>query len=296
MDKTSWLRKGSVWIRETDSAALLNPQPPTSFLADFDYSLNPLAGCPFACADCYVPGLGNVKFRRDLLPDGQATNTPAAWGNWIEVRVRALEVLQHALNRGKLNGAVLFMSPLSDVYWPGENDYRITRGILEMLAQQPVFDWLLISTRSDLVCRDIDVLQQLGSKVEVGFSVPTDREDVKAVFGRRNPSIHRRFAAAQQLMKAGVPSRVHVAPLQPYTADFAARLTDAAHWVWIDWHAHFEVKFAALYKDHGWSPSTPADAERLAVRISRHMSADRVRVGQAHFADRWDSIQRESEK
>src|SRR4051794_36313797 len=65
-----WTRRGSTWIRESKSSALLTPQPPTSFLSDFDFSVNPYAGCPFACADCYVPALPSVKFRRELLPDG----------------------------------------------------------------------------------------------------------------------------------------------------------------------------------------------------------------------------------
>src|SRR5205085_202245 len=98
-------------------------------------------------------------------------------------------LLRRALERGELNGARMFLSPLSDCYWPGEREYRLTRRLLELLAQQPVWDWLLISTRSKLVCRDIDIFQELGDQVEVGISIPTDDEAVKAVLQRQNPSI-----------------------------------------------------------------------------------------------------------
>lgn len=285
---TEWVRKGSIWIRETDSTALLAPQKSSSFLADFEFSVNHLSGCPFGCAACYVKALGSVKFRRDRLPDGQATSAVDAWGKWVEVRTRSVEILAKALDRGKLDGARLFMTPVSDCYWPGERNYELTRRMLELLAQRQVFDWLLISTRSKLILRDLDVLQQLGNKVEVGISIPTDREDVKRVLQPQNPSIEFRFEAAQRLMRAGIPTRIHVAPLeQPYTQDFPARLAEAAHWVWIDWHYHLEAGFEPIYAANGWKLSTPADAQAFADRLQARMGSARVRVGQPYFANRW---------
>ncbi|MBI3967791.1 MAG: radical SAM protein [Chloroflexi bacterium] len=282
---TEWTHRGGVWVRETDSTALLNAQTPGSFLADFDYSLNPLAGCPFACPDCYVPSLASTRFRRERLPDGRETSSRAAWGSWIEVRIHSVDVLRRALERGYLDGKRLFLSPLADVYWPGERVYRLTRRLLELLAQQPRFEWLLISTRSDLVGRDLDVLQQLGARVEVGVSVPTDRDDVRAVLGRHNLPVERRLQALRRLEEHGIPTRVHVAPLQPHTPDFAARLADCAHWVWIDWH-QYTPGFAPLLSANGWSASTPVQARRLADRIAQLVGPERVGLGQPAFAKR----------
>ena len=157
------------------------------------------------------------------------------------------------------------MSPLSDVYWPAERTYQLTRRLLQILVDNPVFDWLLISTRSDLVRRDIDLFHGLGSKVEIGITIPTDREDVKAAFGRRNPALDRRFAAARSLMAAGVSTRIHVAPLQPHTATFVERLTDAAHWIWLDWHTHPGAGFGQAYAQLGWQTSNPEDVDSSAT-------------------------------
>lgn len=283
---TEWERRGGTWVRFTDSTAVLTRQTPGSFLADFDYSVNPLGGCSFACAHCYVPALGSVRFRHDLLPDGGAMNSRSAWGRWVEVRTPSERVVQRALERGTLDGARLFMSPLADVYWGGEAQVRQTRALLTRFAERPQFDWLLISTRSPLVIRDIDLLQQLGDKVEVGISIPTDRADVAAVTGRRNASIARRFAAARTLRDAGIATRIHVAPLEPHSEAFVDRLADAAHWVWVDFHI-YTSGYVATYVDHGWAPSTPADAESFAAALRLRMGSDHVRVGQAHFADRW---------
>jgi DNA repair photolyase len=289
---TTWVKKGAVWQRETESTALLAPQSPTSFLADFDYSVNPVAGCPFSCADCYVPALPAVKFRRDRLPTGQPTNTVAAWGRWVEVRTRSAAVLRQALDRGKLDGARLFMSPVADVYWPGEREHRLTRALLEAFVERPVFAWLLISTRSRLVCRDIDLLRRLGHQVEVGISIPTDHQDVTAVVGRQNPALAHRLQAARELVAAGIPTRIHVAPLQPHTATFAARLTEAAHWIWLDWHAHPEAGFPAVYAAHGWRPSSPQDVAAFAEQLGDRMHPARVRMGRPHFADHWEAVRR----
>lgn len=215
MRTTSWVKKGAVWQWETDSTALLTPQTPTSFLADFDYSVNPLAGYPFSCDDCYVPALPTVQFRRDVLPDGQRTSTAATWGSWVEVRTRSVGVLRHAIDQGKLDGATLFMSPVSDVYWPGEREHRLTQ----------------------------------------------------ALFSRQNPSLAQRFRAAHELVASGIPTRIHVAPLQPHTSAFAERLADAAHWIWLDWHIHPEAGFPALYAAHGWHPSSPEDVAAFAEQL-----------------------------
>lgn len=285
-----WTRRGGVWVRETESQSLLVPQTRTSFLRDFHYSVNPLAGCPFACRDCYVADLGAVRFRRERLPDGSVTNAAAAWGRWVEVRVRSADVLHRALRRGTLYGARLFMSPLSDVYWPGEREEGLTCRLLQLLAEHPVFDWLLLSTRSDLVTRDADVLRHLGDRVEVGVSVPSDREDVKRALAPRHPSIACRFDAVRTLAASGIPTRVHVAPLAPHTPDFPARLADVAPWIWLDWHAHHAIGYGEAFVARGWRPSTPDDVARFADGLRARMGDARVRVGQPHFADRWAAI------
>ena len=86
-----------MWARASDSDALLSPQSPRSFLRDFTYGLNPLRGCPFGCRDCYVQDLYPVVTSRDVLPDGQETRSPAAWGAWVEERRRAPATLAKAL-------------------------------------------------------------------------------------------------------------------------------------------------------------------------------------------------------
>src|SRR5258708_3090619 len=144
---TSWVHRGAIWTRESDSTAVLTRQKPTSFLPDFDYSITPFPGCPFGCEGCYVKAF--LGFRRELLPNGKMLSDKDAWGSWVERRVRSEEILRRALDEGKLDGARLFLTPTSDAY-AGNEEHRITRQLLKVLAERPVQDWLLINTRSQL--------------------------------------------------------------------------------------------------------------------------------------------------
>ncbi|MGI8553970.1 MAG: radical SAM protein [Dehalococcoidia bacterium] len=272
-------------MRETDSVALLTQQPPASFLAQagFTFSVNPLSGCFYGCRDCYVPDLPVVKFRRGALPNGRSTSAGSTWGAWVEVRTRAPEVLELALRRGQLAAATLFLSPVTDVYWPGERRYRLTRQLLpRFLAHRGAWGYLLISTRSQHILDDLDLLAALGDKLEVAISIPSDRPDVLRILGTRNPSVATRLWAARRLLQAGIPTRISVAPLQPHTPQFVDLLAESGATVWVDWSQHTSC-FASVYQEHGWSIPSRAAVEAFAAQLRSRVGDSRVRVGTAQF-------------
>src|SRR5947209_17413825 len=181
-------------VTAVESSTLLVPQKPTSFIADFDFSINPYSGCAFACAGCYVP---------DLLFG--AAEQKGGWGSYVEARVRAVEVLRR--QGGKLAGKTFFMSPVSDVYQPAERRFRLTRRLLELLRHVD-FEWGLLSTRSPLILEDVDLLRTFGGRIEVGISVPSDLEEVRRRLDPKNPPLAARLRAARLLKEAGVPVRL----------------------------------------------------------------------------------------
>lgn len=255
------------------STAVLVRQRPTGFLRAFDWSLNPYSGCAFQCGGCYVP---------DLL-HGRAERL-GGWGSYVEARVRSAEILRR--QAGKLTGATLFISPVSDVYQPAERRYRLTRLLLEELTRIP-FDWSLISTRSPLILRDLDLLQALGSRVEVGISLPTDREDVRRKMDPKNPPVSARLETCRALREAGVRVRLHVAPMQPHTDDFPRLAGEVADWVWIDYPCHLRVVRPAYAAGDipEWVGREPV--ERAADRWRAVLGERRVGVGQEAFSRRW---------
>ncbi len=260
-------------VYTTSSSAILVRQKPSGFLRDFDFSLNPYSGCAFQCGGCYVP---------DLLC-GRAERL-GGWGSYVEVRDRAAEVVRKATPR--LTGATFFMSPVSDVYQPAERRFRLSRAVLEALHKIP-FEWGLLSTRSPLILEDLELIRTFGARLEVGISLPTDREDLRRKLDPKNPPVAVRLKAARQLREAGVAVRLHVAPLQPHSEDFPRLAGEAADWVWIDHPCHPRV-VRPVYREHGLEEClSPMWVARQVERWRRELGEERVGYGLADFARRW---------
>lgn len=254
------------------STVLLVRQKASSFIRDFDWSINPYSGCAFACGGCYVP---------DLLV-GRAERL-GGWGSYVEARVKSLEVLRRSADR--LRGATFFMSPVTDVYQPAERRFRLTRALLEELRGID-FEWGLLSTRSPLVLEDLDLLREFGARIEVGISLPTDLEEVRRRLDPKNPPVNARLEACRRLREAGVPVRLHVAPMQPHSDDFPRIAGEAADWVWIDHPCHLRV-IRPVYEEHGLEDwLSPEAAVRATERWRAVLGEERVGYGQPDFARR----------
>lgn len=190
---------------------LLNPA--TGYLTGFSHTLNPYAGCAFACSYCYVREMPVAKFRSE------------PWGTWVDVKQSAAALLEKELARAKRQGPVtIFMSSSTDPYQPTEYRAELTRSLLAVMAAGDAPDFVLVQTRSPLVTRDIDLLRQLGSRVRVSLTVETDLEAVRKAFTPAAPPLAARLRALASLVQAGVPAQACVAPVLPGSERFAATL------------------------------------------------------------------------
>jgi hypothetical protein len=261
-------------VIESESTALLTPQSAGSFVRDFDFTLNPYGGCAFGCTYCYVPAV--LRGRAERL---------GGWGSYVEVRHNAPAVL--ARRRHMLVGRSFFCASATDPWQPAEKRYSITRRLLGVLADVP-FRFGLFSTRSPLVLRDLDLLMAMAGRIEVGISLPTDREDIRRVFEPRNPPVAARLDAARRLRDAGLTVRLHVAPALPATVDFPALAAGVADWVWLDWPAHFRPGWTQQYRDLGLEEwLRPPRIEQEAERWRQALGAERVKLGRDWFAHRF---------
>ncbi|MCS7459036.1 radical SAM protein [Paenibacillus doosanensis] len=199
---------------------LLNPA--SGYLTGYSHTLNPYAGCAFACSYCYVREMPVAKFRRE------------PWGSWIDVKEGAAAILLKELAKAKRKGPVtIFMSSSTDPYQPAEHRERLTRSLLEAMTDEPP-DFVLVQTRSPLVTRDIDLLQQLGGRVRVSMTVETDLEPVRRAFTPAAPPIAARLSALKRLAAAGIDAQAAVSPVLPSSERFAERLAEAVGRVCID--------------------------------------------------------------
>lgn len=132
------------------------------------------------------------------------------WGEFVDIKVNAPQLLERELKRAK-RGTVC-LSSVTDPYQPLEEKYKLTRACLEMLLQyQFPID---ILTKSPLVVRDIDLLKKF-EDIEVGLTITTDDESIRKMFEPRSPSITSRIEALKEIHKSGIPTYGFIAPMLP---------------------------------------------------------------------------------
>jgi len=138
----------------------------------YDYCINPYVGCAHGCRYCYASFMKRV------------TSHLEPWGEFVDVKVNAPEVLRRQLRRAR-KGSIL-IGTVTDPYQPAEKHYRITRGCLEALLEYQFS--VNILTRSSLLARDIDLFKRFYD-ISVGLSITTDREDIRRIFEPTSHSI-----------------------------------------------------------------------------------------------------------
>ena len=180
----------------------------------FRWSINPYRGCFHQCVFCYAR-----KTHWFLDEDGVDR-----WGSRIFVKVNAPAVVRSELSKRSWKHEYVAIGTVTDPYQPLEGRYRLTRGILEALRdyQTPAG----IITRSPLVVRDIDVLQQLARTAGAGVSISIATLD-PAVAREIEPTVApppQRLRAVRLLAEAGIDVSVALAPIIPHITDDAANI------------------------------------------------------------------------
>jgi len=107
--------------------------------------------------------------------------------------------------------AIIEMSSSSDPYPPVEEDLRLTRKTLELFAKYPVR--VLITTKSNIVVRDIDLLSKIPSAVMI--TITTLDENIAKLIEPGAPSPSTRLKAIRDLSASGVPVGVRIDPVIP---------------------------------------------------------------------------------
>lgn len=186
----------------------------------FSQSINPYRGCEHGCAYCYArPTHAYLN-----LSPGLDFETR------LFAKVNAAELLRAELARPRYACEIIALGANTDPYQPIEREYRITRQVVEVLAEcnHP----LGIVTKNALVERDIDLLAPMAPKNLVNVFISLNNLD-HAIARRLEPRCSapaRRLEAIRRLAAAGIPVGVIVAPVIPFlTDDQIERVLEAAY-------------------------------------------------------------------
>jgi DNA repair photolyase len=204
-EKSASELKTEVAIERARSILSTNESPDVGF----DRSINPYRGCEHGCVYCYArPSHAYLE-----LSPGLDFETK------LFAKTNAAELLRETLAKPGYVPQPIALGANTDCYQPIERKFKITRQILEILAEceHPV----TLVTKSALVERDLDLLGPMAGKnlVKVFVSIGTLDRELARKLEPRAASPQRRLDILKNLSKSGVPCGVMVAALIPALND-----------------------------------------------------------------------------
>jgi DNA repair photolyase len=172
----------------------------------FDLSVNPYRGCEHGCVYCFARPTHSYL---NLSP-GLDFETR------IFAKVNAAERLREALASPRYRPAMLNLGSATDAYQPVERRLRITRSVIEVLAEcRHPFS---LVTKSSGIERDLDLVAPMAAErlVAVYLSITSLDPALARILEPRAAAPHRRLRTVQALARAGVPVGVSVSPVIPF--------------------------------------------------------------------------------
>lgn len=199
-------------IQEIDAKGILTK----SNLPVSDYSVNPYVGCEHGCKYCYASFMKRFS------------NHPEPWGEFVDVK--HWPEIKHP---EKYAGKELFIGSVTDPYQPLEEVYGRTRALLKQMKGSDCK--ISIATRSDLVLRDLDLIQSFPN-ARVSWSINTLDEAFRADMDTA-VGIERRLAAMKAFHDAGVRTTCFISPIFPGLTDVVAiirRVKEQCNLIWLE--------------------------------------------------------------
>jgi DNA repair photolyase len=184
----------------------------------FPWTINPYRGCEFGCRYCYA------RYTHEYMEiDG------GEFERKIYVKRDAAGVVDRDLAEQHAPGEHIAIGTATDPYQPAERDFGVTRSLLERLALRQGLS-LSITTKSDQIVRDIDLLKKIAARsdLQINFSVTTLRAGLARLLEPRAPRPDLRLAALQKLREAGLAAGVFAMPILPGLTDSEAELDKLA--------------------------------------------------------------------
>ncbi len=175
----------------------------------FQWTINPYRGCEFACRYCYARATHEFLELHD----------PRDFETKIYAKDFQTAAFAQELGKVGLHESIA-IGTATDPYQPAERRYGLTRRILEVFARRTGYQ-LSITTKSDLVARDLDVLLEIRQRnsLSINMTVTTLDATLARALEPMAPRPDLRMAAVERLASHGIHVGVFVSPLMPRIND-----------------------------------------------------------------------------
>ena len=189
-------------IKEVQVKGILNPVKQPDDWFGLKYNMNLYRGCQHRCIYCDSRSrcYQIEHFDRDVI-----------------VKVNAVDLLREQLPRKRVRGTIGTGS-MNDPYMPIEKQYNLTGRALALIAENrfPVH----VLTKSDLVLRDIDILEEISQVfAAVSFTITAACDELGKKVEPGAPEVSRRLAAMRRLADRGIHTGVLLMPVLPFIED-----------------------------------------------------------------------------
>ncbi len=172
----------------------------------FGWDLNIYRGCSHACSYCYA-----IYSHQYLNSDGFYDD--------IFVKTNIVEHLEKELSSPSWKREVVNIGGVTDSYQKAEETYRFMPHILKLLIKYRTP--AIISTKSTLVLRDFDLIDELSriTYINIAATITTMDETVRKKIEPGGAPSAERFAMLKEFRKTNASIGLHVMPIIPYITD-----------------------------------------------------------------------------
>ncbi|WPC39626.1 SPL family radical SAM protein [Clostridium sp. JS66] len=188
-------------VREINAKSILVTSKNPSSWFGVKYTMNIYRGCQHGCIYC----------------DSRSECYQIQNFDDIDVKINAVELLKKELVRKRIKGTI-GTGAMSDPYIPIEKKYRLTQKSLQVIADNhyPVH----ITTKSNIILRDIDILQQINNiYAQVAITITTYDDSLSQKIEPRAPVSSDRFKALGILSSLGIHAGITLMPILPFIED-----------------------------------------------------------------------------
>jgi DNA repair photolyase len=171
----------------------------------YGWDLNIYRGCSHRCKYCYAiyshEFLGETDFSK------------------VYVKTNIVDQLDKELSKPGWKQEVINIGGVTDSYQSAEKEYKIMPEILKTLIKHKTP--AIISTKSDLILRDYDLIAELASitYVNIASTITTIDEDVSQKIEHSSSKPLDRFGMLKEFRKTNASTGLHTMPIIPYLTD-----------------------------------------------------------------------------
>lgn len=180
------------------------------------YSVNPYVGCTHACRYCYACFMKRF------------TGHTEEWGTFLDVKH-----WNKIKDPRRYAGQTMIVGSVTDGYNPQEEIFCRTRAFLEQMQGSGIN--LIITTKSDLVLRDLELIKTFPSPL-ISWSINTLDENFKNDMDKA-VSIGRRIAAMKKCHEAGIRTTCFISPIFPEITEvfeIIEKIKDFCDYIWLE--------------------------------------------------------------